>query len=191
MVPSLPCTSVTICCYPPHGWIRQKCGGGSENNLGAPKGLERLRWALAPLPAGVCRVLEGLTAGKRQASTPRKSYWDGRWALVCFGAFARGVRGTKKAFGGFGGLDGWQTAGFNAKKKLFGWALVPFPAGKRQAFAPRKAIRMGLGAFWMVCVNAKKKILGWAMGFGAFACGVRGTKKAFGGFGGFWGLWGV
>ena len=121
-------------------------------------------------------------AGKRQASTPRKSYWDGRWALVCFGAFARGVRGTKKAFGGFGGLDGWQTAGFNAKKKLFGWALVPFPAGKRQAFAPRKAIRMGLGAFWMVCVNAKKKILGWAMGFGAFACGVRGTKKAFGGF---------
>ena len=42
--------------------------------LGVPKGLERLRWALAPLPAGVWRVWRVLEVmvGKRQASTPRK-----------------------------------------------------------------------------------------------------------------------
>ena len=33
------------------------------------------------------------------------------------GAFACGVGGSKKAFGAFGGFDGWQTAGLNAKKK--------------------------------------------------------------------------
>ena len=33
------------------------------------------------------------------------------------GAFACGVGGAKKAFGGFGGFDGWQTAGLNANKK--------------------------------------------------------------------------
>ena len=31
--------------------------------------------------AGFWWVLERLTAGKRQASTPRKSYWDGPWCL--------------------------------------------------------------------------------------------------------------
>ena len=69
------------------------------------------------------------------------------------GAFACGVGRTKKGFGafemgfgaclpgwgyqkgilegleGFGGFDGWQTAGSNAKKKLLGRALVPLPAG--------------------------------------------------------------
>ena len=66
--------------------------------------LERLRWALVPLPAGF--------------KVPKR-HFEGFGVLVGFGAF-----------------DGWQTAGFNAKKKL----------------------------------------LGWAMGFGAFACGVRGPK---------------
>ena len=65
-----------------------------------------------------------------------------------FGAFACGVRGTKKEFGGFEGFgrfDGWQTAGFNAKKKLLGWALVPLlTAGKRQASTPRKNYWMPL-----------------------------------------------
>ena len=37
----------------------------------------------------------------------------------------------------------------------------------------------GFGGFdgWQAAsLNAKKKLLGWAMGFGAFACGVRGPK---------------
>jgi len=35
------------------------------------------------------------------------------------GAFACGIGGAKKAFGGFGGfVDAWQTAGLNANKKL-------------------------------------------------------------------------
>ena len=34
------------------------------------------------------------------------------------GAFACGVGGAKKAFGGFGAFDGWQTAGLNANKKI-------------------------------------------------------------------------
>ena len=65
------------------GWALMHLPAG----LRVPKrGLKRLRWALVPLPAGFgvpkrnlegLRVLEGLTAGKRQASTPRKSYWDG------------------------------------------------------------------------------------------------------------------
>ena len=37
-----------------------------------------------------------------------------------------GVGAAKKAFGG---LEGWQTAGLNAKKKLIDGALVPWPAG--------------------------------------------------------------
>ena len=32
--------------------------------------------------AGFNAKKKGLKAGKRQASTPRKSYWDWRWALV-------------------------------------------------------------------------------------------------------------
>ena len=52
------------------------------------------------------------------------------------GAFACGVGGAKKAFGGFGAFgwfDGWQTAGLNTNKKrliyIYIWALVPLPAG--------------------------------------------------------------
>ena len=41
--------------------------------------------------------------------------------LIGPGVFACGVRGTKKAFGGFGGFEAWQTAGLNAKKKLLMW----------------------------------------------------------------------
>ena len=35
-----------------------------------------------------------------------------------FGVFACGVGGAKKAFGGFGGFEAWQTARLIAKKKL-------------------------------------------------------------------------
>ena len=63
--------------------------GWQAASLNAKKKL--LGWALVPLPAGlglpksiwrVWGVLQSLTAGKRQASTPRKSYWDGQWDLV-------------------------------------------------------------------------------------------------------------
>ena len=37
------------------------------------------------------------------------------------GAFACGVGGAKKAFGGFGAFEAWQTAGLNANKKLLMW----------------------------------------------------------------------
>ena len=75
--------------------------------------LERLRWALVPLPAGF--------------KVPKR-HFEGFGVLVGFGAF-----------------DGWQTAGFNAKKKLLGWALVHLPtAGKRQASTPRKSYWMPL-----------------------------------------------
>ena len=42
------------------------------------------------------------------------------------GAFACGVGATKKhleGLGGFAKFDGWQTAGFDTKKKLLGWAM--------------------------------------------------------------------
>ena len=91
------------------------------------------------------KALEGLTAGKWQASTPKKKLLG--WALVGgtkkafgfemgFGAFACRVGGTKKAFGGFEGFgrfDGWQTAGFNAKKKLLD-AIVAVASNERAQF---------------------------------------------------------
>ena len=49
--------------------------------------------------------------------------------LISLGAFACGIGGTKKAFGGFAAFEAWQTAGLNANKKLLIWALVPLPAG--------------------------------------------------------------
>ena len=76
-----------------------------------------------------------------------------------FGVFACGVGVAKKAFGGFGGFEAWQAAGLNAKKKLLMW-----PAGLG---VPKRHLERLEG------------------GFGVFACGVGGAKKAFGGFGGF------
>ena len=68
-----------------------------------------------------------------------------------FGAFACGVRGTKKEFGGFEGFgrfDGWQTAGFNAKKKLLD-AIVAVASNERAQFhtsgGPRRRPCLGKG----------------------------------------------
>ena len=78
----------------------------------------------APFACGVGRTkkrglerLEGLTAENGRLQRQEKT------------SFACGVGGTKKRFGRFGGFDGWQKAGFNAKKKVLGSALVPLPAG--------------------------------------------------------------
>jgi len=90
-----------------------------------------LIWALVPLPAGLgvpkrrLEGLEGLTPGKRQASTPIS---------------------TKKAFGGFGGFDAWQTAGFNANKKLLFGGFGGFDAWQTAGFNAKKAFG-GFGAF--------------------------------------------
>ena len=85
--------------------------------------------ALVSLPASLgvpkrrLERLEGLRPGKRQAWTPIKSYWWGP------GAFACKVRGAKKAFGGFGKFEAWQTAGVNAKKKLL---MGPWVGGAKR-----------------------------------------------------------
>ena len=82
--------------------------------------------------------------GKRQASTPKKS------------SFACGVGGAKKAFGGFGAFEAWQTAGLNANKKLL-ISLGAFACGiggTKKAFG-------GFGAFeaWQTAgLNANKKL---------------------------------
>jgi hypothetical protein len=57
------------------------------------------------------------------------------------GAFACGVGGTKKAIGGFGAFEAWQTAGLNANKKLLIWALVPLPAGLGVPVLPWQATK--------------------------------------------------
>ena len=150
-----------------------------------------------PLPArlGVPKRrlegLEGLRPGKRQAWTPRKSYWwglglgvpKGIWSVcrvACLakrqawtprksywcglGVFACGVGGAKKA--------PWQTAHLNANKKLLvgPWCLC------LQGWGCQKRVWQTAG------LNVKKKLL---MGLGAFACGVGGAKKAFGALGEF------
>ena len=55
--------------------------------------------------------------------------------LMGLGAFACGVWGAKKAFGGFGAFEAWQTAGLNANIKSYscGEGLERLKPGKRQA----------------------------------------------------------
>ena len=88
------------------------------------------------------------------------------------GAFACGVGGAKKAFGGFGAFgafDGWQTAGLNANKTLLIWALVPLPAGLG---VPKTSLERldGLGGFD-----------GLTAGIVAVASDERGKIHTFGG----------
>ena len=105
-----------------------------------------------------------------------------------FGVFACGVRGAKKAFGGFGAFEGWQPAGLNAKKKLLMW---PWCLGLRSWGCQKGIWSFGGFEAWQAAgLNAKKKLLMWPAGlgvpkrhlerleggFGVFACVVRGAK---------------
>ena len=163
------------------------------------------------VPKEFWMVLEGLKRGKRQAWTPVKSYWcrvEGQEKVVDV-ALVRWPAGSgvpKKAFDGFGGfwrvLEGLKPGKRQAwtpvksywcrlegREKAIDAALVRWPSG---CGVPKKLLE-GFGGFeaWQTAgLNASSKLLMslwrpgkscWC-GLGALACGVRGTKKAFGGF---------
>ena len=92
-----------------------------------------------------------------------------------FGAFACG------GLQGFGGFDGWQTAGFDAKKKLLGWAMGfgAFDGWQAASFNAKK--KLFWDGPWCLCLRGwgyQKGFGAFEMGFGAFACGV---LEGFGG----------
>ena len=69
--------------------------------------------------------------------------------------------------GSFGGFDGWQTAGFNAKKRLLGWALVHLLAGLR---VPKRGLERLRWALVPLPAGFKvpKRHLEGLRGFGGF-----------------------
>ena len=79
------------------------------------------------------------------------------------GAFACGIRGAKKAFGAFGGFDGWQTAGLNANMGLGAFACGV--GGAKKAFGAFGAFG-GFGGWQTAGLNVNKKrliIIIWAL----------------------------
>ena len=68
-------------------------------------------------------------AGKRQASTPRKSYWDGRWALERLTAGKRQASTPRSYFGMGLGAFACGVGGTKRGLERLRWALVPLPAG--------------------------------------------------------------
>ena len=64
------------------------------------------------------------------------------------GAFACGVGGAKKAFGGFGAFEAWQTAGLNANIKSYYCGLGAFACGvggAKKAFGGSTNFACGVG----------------------------------------------
>ena len=77
------------------------------------------------------------------------------------GAFACGVGGAKKAFGGFGAFEAWQTAGLNANKKLL-ISLGAFACGVGGTKRRLEGLE-GLTPGQTAGLNANKKLLIWAL----------------------------
>ena len=196
--------------------------------LKAKKKLLMWRWCVGMRGQGcqksLWRVLEGfegfeawqtagLNASKKLLMSPRKarkSCWCGLGALAC------GVRGAKKAFGGFwrvlkglkpGKRQAWTPVKsywcrLEGKKRAVDEALVPWRAGSGVGKEPLEGFE-GFEAWQTAGLNASDKLLmsPWRpikncwCGLGALACGVQGCQKCFWrvleglrGFGGFEGF---